>query len=390
MSDMAGCMEFDLGQTDALLSTTRAVRRRLDLDREVPDKVLLDCIDLAEQAPAGANYASSRRWLIIRDPETRAKLAQLYREGAGDSISRMARRFRGAGHPNQRMWDSTAYLSANLERVPALVIATVLGIPENTGRPRLFDSVIQAAWSFCLALRSRGLGSTWTTAHLGRAKEVADLLGIPDGVTQVVLLPVAWTKGTDFKPVPRRPALEITWFDKWGNTRDKADTSTMLSTEPGVTVEIDIDALPERVWEFVSDINIPARFGNEFKGAEWVDADGPRLGASFIGRNHNDNWGGAWQTTSYIVAYDPPKVFGWNVGNPDFPSAQWRFELEYIGAGTRLRQHMTFGPDRSGTSYAMEQDPADAARILAGRREEVRENMESNIRGIKRLAEEGN
>jgi len=379
-------MVFDLEQTDTLLNTTRAVRRRLDLERDVPDNLILDCINLAEQAPSGGNI-TSRRWMVIRDPDTKGRLAELYRAAGGSGIIERAERMLGTGHPRERVSASAAHLAANLERVPVLVLASTWGIHDSSGRPGLFDSVIQAAWSFCLALRARGLGSAWTTVHLGRAKEVADLLGIPDGVTQVVLLPVAWTIGTDFKPAPRRPASEITWFDRWGHTKDRpADTSTLLAAEPGVTVEVDIDASPERVWEFVSDINIPARFSTEFQGAEWVDAVGPRLGASFIGRNQNEER--AWQTTSYVVACDPPWVFAWNVSDPNLASAQWRFELEPIGEATRLRQHMTIGPGRSGTSRRMEENPGQGAQILAQRREVHRRNMELTTQGIKRLAEE--
>ena len=378
-------MNFDLEQTNALLSTTRAVRRRLDLERDVPDELLLNCIDLAEQAPSGGNIAS-RRWIVIRDAATKARLAELYRAAGGSGIIERAEGLRDAGDPRERVSISAAHLAANLERVPVLV--TVWGLHDGRGRPGLFDSVIQAAWSFCLALRARGLGSAWTTIHLGRGKEVAVLLGIPDGVSQVVLLPVAWTIGTDFRPASRRPASEITWFDRWGYTKEHpAYGRSLLAAEPGVTVEVDIDASPERVWELVSDINIPAQFSTEFVGAEWVDADGPRLGASFIGRNKREDRD--WQTTSYVVACDPPQLFAWNVSDPDRPGARWRFELEPIGEGTRLRQHMTIGPGVSGTSRAMEEDPGQAQQILARRREQLRRNMELTTQGIKRLAESG-
>ena len=116
-----------------------------------------------------------------------------------------------------------------------------------------------------------------------------------------MLLPVAWTIGTDFRPASRRPALEITWFNRWGYTREHpADGGSLLAAGPGVTVGVDIDTSPERVWELVSDISIPAQCNTEFVGAEWVDADGPRLGASFIGRNRGEDR--AWQTTSLVVA----------------------------------------------------------------------------------------
>ncbi|MGQ4806683.1 hypothetical protein NKDENANG_00014 [Candidatus Entotheonellaceae bacterium PAL068K] len=381
-------MPFDLEQTDALLSTTRAVRRRLDLNRDVPDDVLLRCIDLAEQAPSGGNI-TSRRWLIIRDSDTKARLAELYRAAGGQGLIETAERLRGSGHPRERVTTSAAHLAQHLDRVPVLVIVTVWGTHDGSGRPGLFDSVLQSAWSFCLALRARGLGSAWTTLHLSRAREVAELLGIPDGVSQVVLLPVAWTIGTDFKPAARRPASAITWFDRWGHTNERPfNGQSLLAAGPGVTVEIDIAAPPARVWELVSDINIPARFSTEFQGAEWIDDTGPRLGAAFVGRNKREDR--EWQTTSYVVACDPSRVFAWNVSDPDRPGAQWRFELEPLAPGTRLRQHMTIGPGISGTSRAMLQQPDQAPQILARRREQLRRNMELTTQGIKRLAESDN
>ena len=379
-------MEFNLEQIDTLLSTTRAVRQRLDFDRAVPDDVLLRCIDLAEQAPSGGNI-TSRRWLIIRSPDIKTRLAELYCAAGGNRLTETAERLRGSGHPRERVVTSAAYLAQNLERVPVLVLVTMWGRHDGSGRPGLFDSVLQAAWSFCLALRARGLGSAWTTMHLGRAGEVAELLGIPDGVTQVVLLPVAYTQGTDFKPVVRRPAAAITWFDRWGYTNERPyDGRSLLAAHPGVTVEIDITAAPARVWEFVSDLNVPAQFSTEFLGAAWGDADGLRVGASFVGRNRLEGVG-EWETTSYVVACDPPWVLAWNVSHPDRPGAQWRFELEPLGDGTRLRQHVTIGPGMSGTSRAMGQHPEHAQQILARRREQLRRNMELTTQGIKRLAE---
>ena len=382
-------MSFDLEQTDQLLSTTRAVRRRLDLERNVPDDLLLRCIELAEQAPTGGDI-TSRRWLVVRDPEIKKKLADLYREAGGNRIVERAERHRGTRHPKQGVLDSAAHLAENLERVPVLVLATVWGVHDGSGRPGLFDSVIQAAWSFCLALRSRGLGSAWTTLHLGKAKECAEVLGIPDDVTQVVLLPVAWTIGTEFKPASRRPASEIVWFDRWGYTKENlGDSESLIAALPGVTVEVDIAASPERVWDLVSDINISARFSNEFQGAEWVDSDGPREGASFIGHNKRTDVNREWDTTSWVVACDPPLVFAWNVNDRDEPSAQWRFELEKIPGGTRLRQRLVIGPSLSATGHAMKDNPDQAEQILASRQEQHRGNMALNLNGIKETAEKG-
>jgi nitroreductase/uncharacterized protein YndB with AHSA1/START domain len=379
-------MEFNLEQIDTLLSTTRAVRRRLDFDREVPDEVLLRCIDLAEQAPSGGNVAS-RRWLVIRDADTKARLAALYRDAGGRGLIETAARLRGSTQPRERVVTSAAYLAQHLERVPVLVLVTIWGTHDGSGRPGLFDSVLQAAWSFCLALRARGLGSTWTTLHLGRAHEVAELLGIPDGVTQVVLLPVAYTQGTDFTPATRRPASAITWFDRWGDTNaHPRDGRSLLAAGPGVTVEVDIAATPTRVWELVRDINLPARFSTEFLGATWINTESPCVGAAFVGRNRQEG-GREWETTSYIVAWEPPWVLAWNVSDPAQPSAQWRFELEPLGSGTRLRQHVTIGPGMSGTARAMAQHPEHAQQILTRRRDQLRRNMERTTHGIKQLAE---
>jgi len=382
-------MDFDIEQVDQLLSTTRAVRRRLDLAREVPDDLLLQCIELAEQAPSGGDI-SSRRWLVVRDPEIKRQLADLYRSAGGSDIIERAEQRAGTDHPKRRVVESAAHLAANLERVPALVLVTVWGEHDGSGHPGLFDSVIQSAWSFCLALRARGLGSAWTTVHLGKAQEFAEVLGIPTGVTQVVLLPVAWTIGTDFKPASRRPASEIVWFDRWGFTKEQiVDAVDLIAARPGVTVEIDIAATPEIVWELVSDINISARFSTEFQGADWVDSGGPREGASFVGRNERSDVDRKWETTSWVVACEAPKVFAWNVNDRDEPSAQWGFELEKIPGGTRLRQRFILGRRLSATGHAMVDNPEKAAQILASRQEHHKGNMMLNLQGIKEIAEAG-
>ncbi len=288
-------MPFDIEQIDAVLSTTRAVRLRLDLEREVPDEIITQCIDLAEQAPSGGNI-TSRRWLVIRDPEVKAKIGDLYREAGAAGIIQAAEQLKGSGTHRERTTASAAHLARNMQNVPALVIPTIWGEHDGSGRPGLFDSVVQSAWSFCLALRARGLGTAWTTIILGKRRELADILGIPDGVTPIVLLPVAWTIGTNFKPAARRPASQITWIDRWGHTNAQpsanpqaSDAATLLAAQPGVTVEVDIAAPAQRVWELVTDVNLPSRFSGEFQGGEWVDGDGPRVGARFVGPQRD--WG---------------------------------------------------------------------------------------------------
>lgn len=220
-------MDFDLAQTDALLSTTRAVRKRLDLDRDVPDDVLLECLQLAVQAPTGSNQ-QGWRWMVIRDAEKKAGLADIYRRAGGDYLAAAA-----AGAPTDtqggRVMSSASYLASNLEKVPVMVIPLIIGRLDQPleGAPGggsitnaaagLMGSIIPAMWSFQLALRSRGLGSCLTTLHLGLEQEAAELLGVPDHMTQAGLLPVAYTKGTDFKAAERPPVENITYLDTYKN-----------------------------------------------------------------------------------------------------------------------------------------------------------------------------
>jgi len=211
-------MEFDLTQTDALLSTTRAVRKRLDLDREVPDDVLLECLQLAVQAPTGSNR-QGWRWMVVRDPEKKEALADIYRRVGGDYLAEAAKTTE-AGTQTARVMDSANYLAQNLGKVPVMVIPLIIGRLDdgNTNSAAgLFGSIIPAMWSFQLALRSRGLGSCYTTLHLGAEAEAAELLGIPDHMSQAGLLPVAYTKGTDFKAASRAPVEEITYLDTYKN-----------------------------------------------------------------------------------------------------------------------------------------------------------------------------
>src|SRR3954453_15218299 len=165
---------------------------------------------------------------------------------------------------------SAEYLAEHLAEVPAIVIPTIIGRHDGNGRPGLFDSVIQAAWSFCLALRARGLGTTWVTAALQDADRVKEILGIPAHMTEIVLLPVAYTKGTDFRPAPRHPAREITYFDRFGMTAAAGPGESLtLADRPGAIAEGDGDASPAAVWALVTDLDLPARFSTEFLGAAW-------------------------------------------------------------------------------------------------------------------------
>jgi uncharacterized protein YndB with AHSA1/START domain len=156
---------------------------------------------------------------------------------------------------------------------------------------------------------------------------------------------------------------------------------------PTVEVDVLVGVPPEEVWAVVTDIDVPARFSKEFLGGTWLEgADGPALGAQFKGRNHHPA-AGEWESTSTIVACEPGQVLGWAVGDPDHPSAVWRFELAPEAGGTRLRQWAQMGPGPSGLTPAIQAMPDKEERIVANRLEEWRRNMTATVEGIKALAE---
>jgi nitroreductase len=210
---------FDLAQTDKLLTTTRSVRKRLDFERPVPREVVLECLDIALQAPSGGN-SQPWRWLIVDDPDTRARLAGLYRRSHDPymAANREAAEATGRAVVMGRIMDSSQYLSDHMAEVPVMVIPCLLSRPEGLSQGEIagfYGSILPAAWSLMLALRSRGLGSAWTTLHLTFENEAAELLGVPETVTQTALIPVAYYKGDDFKPAPRQPAERVTYFNAW-------------------------------------------------------------------------------------------------------------------------------------------------------------------------------
>ncbi len=155
---------------------------------------------------------------------------------------------------------------------------------------------------------------------------------------------------------------------------------------PSVEVATHVDAPADVVWSLLCDVNLPARFSNEFLGAEWLDgATGPVLGARFRGKNRHPAIG-EWESVSVVTACEPERVLEWSVGDPDRPAAVWRFEIEPDGAGVTLRQRARMGPGRSGLSAAIEANPDREERIVERRLEEYRTNMEANLRGISALA----
>jgi nitroreductase len=203
----------DLNLTsDQLLSTTRSVRKRLDLTRPVEREVIDECLDLAFQAPTGGN-AQGWHFVLVTEAERKRAVADLYRKSKAKNDP--------ASTPpeQQRVMDSSAYLAEHLHEVPVLVIPCIDGRVEGASllvQAVTWGSILPATWSFMLAARARGLGTSWTSLHLEYEREVAEILGVPyERVMQVALIPVAYTIGTEFKSGSRRPKSQLVHWDNW-------------------------------------------------------------------------------------------------------------------------------------------------------------------------------
>jgi nitroreductase len=214
-----GVSEFDLAQTDRLLTTTKATSKRLDLGRPVPIPLVMECIKVASHAPIGGNREANR-WLIIADPEVKKAVGEIY-ASVGRPYIEAGRDGVEPGTQRARVIESGTHLIDHLAEVPVLVIALRIGrVHEGVlGKESqsFYGSVIPAVWNFQLAARSRGLGTRYTTFTVQREADMAELLGIPEHVTQVALLPVAYYLGDTFTPARRLPVEEITFLDRWDN-----------------------------------------------------------------------------------------------------------------------------------------------------------------------------
>jgi nitroreductase len=205
---------------DQLLSTTRAVRKRLDLDRPVPQSLIRECVAMALQAPSGSNVVTMQ-FVVVTDPAKRRAIGQIYGEvyvGYRQSPGYAGRQQMpdDATRAQQaRVADSADFLGDHMGDAPALVIAANRGANRESAVAGM-GNVLPAMWSFMLAARARGLGTAWTAMHLARERDVADILDIPyDTVAQAVLTPLAYTKGTDFKPALRPDPDEVIHWDTW-------------------------------------------------------------------------------------------------------------------------------------------------------------------------------
>ncbi|MCY4426056.1 MAG: nitroreductase family protein [Halieaceae bacterium] len=206
----------ELNNAEYVLTTTRSVRKRLDLERPVERAVVEECLDIALQAPNGSNL-NTWKWVLVDDAATIGKIAELYNLAMDDFIASLGEatgdNYQGAHIPGfENIGDSVDYLRQHLAEVPVVAFPLLAGRTEGASvfyQASMWGSILQSVWSFFLALRSRGMGSAWTTAHLQREQEFAELLGIPAEYTQTGLFPVAYTLGTEFKKAWRVPVSEM-------------------------------------------------------------------------------------------------------------------------------------------------------------------------------------
>ena len=206
---------------DELLTTTRTVRRRLDLQRPVEREVIEECLEIAVQAPTGSNR-QEWHWVFVTDPDKKRALGELY--------VRPDPTYRSLPNPELTPDDvrtqshaaistSVEFLREHMADAPVLLVPCHLGRIDNAPvatQAVLWGSLYPAVWNLFLALRTRGLGAAWTSVLLRYEREAAELLGIPyEEYTQGGLFPIAYTVGTDFKPAPRRPLSEIIHWNEW-------------------------------------------------------------------------------------------------------------------------------------------------------------------------------
>jgi nitroreductase len=215
-------MRLDLS-AEELLTTTRAVRKRLDFERPVERGVIEQCVELALQAPTGSNR-QGWQFVFVDDADTKNALAELYARHF-DIYASMPPPNYDEGDPRAQHHDavkeSATYLRDHFHEAPVLMVPVIEGrLPENNSpvwmQASIWGSLLPAVWSFMLAARLHGLGTAWTTLHLPSEQEAAELLGIPfERFMQGGLIPVAYTKGTDFKPASRLPARQLMHWNEW-------------------------------------------------------------------------------------------------------------------------------------------------------------------------------
>jgi len=214
--------QFDLASVDYILKTTRSVRKRLDFSRPISRDVLEECLEIAIQAPTGGNR-QEWEFVFVTDNDKKTAIADLYRP-VFSAYYKSPRKEYPAEDPRAksapRVADSAAYLAEHMEKAPVYFLPCFHGRVESqmpAAQAASYGSILPAVWSFMLAARARGIGSAWTTLHLAKEKEAAEILGLPADITQAALLPMAYYSGENFKPAARVPAKELTHWNQWGS-----------------------------------------------------------------------------------------------------------------------------------------------------------------------------
>lgn len=211
---------IDLAAADELLSTTRSIRKKLDLERPVDLALVDECIELSLQAPTGSN-AQGWRWIVVTDPQLREGLADIYRRASEGYFAKQADALGDDRESqNAKVYSSAQYLVDVLHRVPVHLIPCIRGrlSDDAFANASMYGSILPAVWSFMLAARARNLGTVYTTLHLKLEDEAAELLGIPPKFLQMGLIPLAHTDPAVFKPVARTPLDEVRFVDRWPPT----------------------------------------------------------------------------------------------------------------------------------------------------------------------------
>lgn len=222
---------IDLASVDHVLNTTRSVRLRLDLEREVPRKLIEECLEIALQAPTGAN-TQTWRFMVVTDANKKAGIADAYRRGAERYIGDETAMTRTGVSANRKFADddmrsqqiegvmnSSMHLLERMQDAPALIIPCIESRFEQEDvftQASMYGSILPATWSLMLALRARRVASAWTTLHLIYEADVRALLGMPENITQAALLPVAYLKGGELHKAKRLPLAEVGYWDTWG------------------------------------------------------------------------------------------------------------------------------------------------------------------------------
>jgi nitroreductase len=181
----------------------------------VPDELITRLLQAAIKAPSGG-IRQGWGFIVIRDPETRRKIGDLYRTGDRFVVNP------DMTAQEKRVYATAQYLEDHLEDVPVLILAC---IQANPGTAFSGASIYPAVQNILLAARGLGLASVMTTRQMRFEDEIKKLLNIPEDVATAALLPVGFpAEGSHYGPTRRRPLAEVAFADSWGNSWPHPDT----------------------------------------------------------------------------------------------------------------------------------------------------------------------